>query len=300
MRQRLLNPKCATNFTWLDSNCWQQYMQQLTHPNISIAANRYEKIVIYTNFSLSYGNYESQSGRETNFTTADQVIVYVTRGRYNNKQGYAIPSLPLTGVQKGLRKDPSMLITNMWDRGLAALHFSPTFDALHGLVKRGFMGTFQNLPKKISQADNRRPGSIIIIYLSLFLATSKKLFVFFRANLGLTCSKRSLERFYLLEACSMDQDILLLLIMMSSSEALQHRLVTEVYPADSFQEQTNKKLLSVAKLPKTSLMYSKSLITYANKAMLHEVGELEACSIQECALSPEFAAAIKKFTKGSK
>lgn len=216
----------------------------------------------------------------------------------------------LRDVLKQAADDPNTAITAITGKGrfysagfdLVAYGTEPTAELaeiLYGGLK-SLTAEMIDFPKPLIGLVNGPAAGIMVAYLGLMdavYASDKASFLTPYSALGIVVEGCASFTFPLIMGRGLATEMLLFNKKMDVTEAHKCGLVTEVYPHDSLMEQTTKKLTRLAKLPKKQVQLSKSIITYANKKILHEINELESRGIQENALSPEFIAAIKKFSK---
>lgn len=215
----------------------------------------------------------------------------------------------LRDVLKEAADDPNTAITAITGKGrfysagfdLVNYGTEPTVELAETLYRglKSLTAEIIEFPKPLIGLVNGPSAGIMVAYLGLMdavYASDKATFLTPYSALGIVVEGCASFTFPLIMGRGLATEMLLFNKKMNASEAHQCGLVTELYPADSFMEETNKKLKRLTKLPKKQVQLSKSIITHANKKMLHEINELESRGIQENALSPEFIAAIKKFT----
>lgn len=257
-------------------------------------------------------NYSSTVSADGNFiSSVEEGLRTITFNRESKANSITVPMfIELRDVIKEAADDPDTAITAITGKGrfysagfdLVNYGTEPTAEIAETLAKGLIALTAEiiEFPKPLIGLVNGPAAGIMVAYLGLMdavYASDKASFLTPYSALGIVVEGCASFTFPQIMGRGLATEMLLFNKKMSVTEAHQCGLVTEVYPADSFMEETNKKLLRLTKLPKKQVQLSKSIITHANKKMLHEINEMEARGIQECAVSPEFIAAIKKFTK---
>ncbi|XP_055348431.1 enoyl-CoA delta isomerase 2-like [Paramacrobiotus metropolitanus] len=114
-------------------------------------------------------------------------------------------------------------------------------------------------------------------------------------NLGLTPEGCSSYTFPKRMGAMRANEVLLLGKKMSSAEALECGFITEVFPADSFQQETQRRLQSFAKLMPISLKESKTFIRSVEKEKLHQVNHEECTKLITMWQGEECISAATKF-----
>uniref|UniRef100_A0A6B0V9L6 Putative enoyl-coa hydratase/isomerase n=1 Tax=Ixodes ricinus TaxID=34613 RepID=A0A6B0V9L6_IXORI len=143
---------------------------------------------------------------------------------------------------------------------------------------RRYVAEFINFPKPAIALVNGPSIGVACTILGLFdivYASDKAFFQTPFTQLGLSpegCSSYTFPRIMgIARAC----EVLMLNTPLSAKEAQKCGFVSECFPDASFQEETQKKIQEMAKLPAKSLMHSKTLVRASVLEDLHKANNLE-------------------------
>ncbi|XP_029826624.2 enoyl-CoA delta isomerase 2 isoform X2 [Ixodes scapularis] len=168
------------------------------------------------------------------------------------------------------------------------------------LVRR-YVAEFINFPKPAMALINGPSIGVSCTILGLFdlvYASDKAFFQTPFTQLGLSpegCSSYTFPRIMgIARAC----EVLMMNKQLSAKEAEQCGFVSKCFPDASFQEETQKKIQEMAKLPPKSLMHSKTLVRAPILEDLHKANNLECERLVERFTSEEMMKAVMAFFQG--
>ncbi|XP_069469546.1 enoyl-CoA delta isomerase 2-like [Ambystoma mexicanum] len=161
-----------------------------------------------------------------------------------------------------------------------------------------FVNGFIDFPKPLIAVVNGPAVGISVTLLGMFdivYATDKATFHTPFSQLGQSPEGCSSYTFPKIMGCSKANEMLLFNKKLTSTQACDQGLVTEVFPDSTFQSQVSNRIKAYAQLPKESLAFSKQLIRGMEKEKLHAVNSLECERLVERWLSDECMNAILSF-----
>lgn len=165
------------------------------------------------------------------------------------------------------------------------------------LVRR-YVAEFINFPKPAIALVNGPSIGVSCTTLGLFdlvYASDKAFFQTPFTQLGLSpegCSSYTFPRIMGIgRAC----EVLMMNKQLSAKEAEECGFVSKCFPDASFQEETQKKIQEMAKLPPKSLMHSKTLVRAPVLEDLHRANNLECERLVERFTSEEMMKAVMAF-----
>ncbi|KAG0415695.1 hypothetical protein HPB47_007134 [Ixodes persulcatus] len=168
------------------------------------------------------------------------------------------------------------------------------------LVRR-YVAEYINFPKPAIALVNGPAIGVSCTTLGLFdlvYASDKAFFHTPFTQLGLSpegCSSYTFPRIMgIARAC----EVLMMNKQLSAKEAEQCGFVSKCFPDASFQEETQKKIQEMAKLPPKSLMHSKTLVRAPILEDLHKANNLECERLVERFTSEEVMKAVVAFFQG--
>ncbi|EEC02706.1 enoyl-CoA hydratase, putative, partial [Ixodes scapularis] len=168
------------------------------------------------------------------------------------------------------------------------------------LVRR-YVAEFINFPKPAMALINGPSIGVSCTILGLFdlvYASDKASQNTPFTQLGLSpegCSSYTFPRIMgIARAC----EVLMMNKQLSAKEAEQCGFVSKCFPDASFQEETQKKIQEMAKLPPKSLMHSKTLVRAPILEDLHKANNLECERLVERFTSEEMMKAVMAFFQG--
>ncbi|CAN7974736.1 unnamed protein product, partial [Ixodes persulcatus] len=172
------------------------------------------------------------------------------------------------------------------------------------LVRR-YVAEFINFPKPAIALVNGPAIGVSCTTLGLFdlvyasdKASQNAFFQTPFTQLGLSpegCSSYTFPRIMgIARAC----EVLMMNKQLSAKEAEQCGFVSKCFPDASFQEETQKKIQEMAKLPPKSLMHSKTLVRAPVLEDLHKANNLECERLVERFTSEEMMKAVMAFFQG--
>ncbi|KAM7295257.1 enoyl-CoA delta isomerase 2 isoform X2 [Ixodes scapularis] len=168
------------------------------------------------------------------------------------------------------------------------------------LVRR-YVAEFINFPKPAMALINGPSIGVSCTILGLFdlvYASDKAFFQTPFTQLGLSpegCSSYTFPRIMgIARAC----EVLMMNKQLSAKEAEECGFVSKCFPDASFQEETQKKIQEMAKLPPKSLMHSKTLVRAPILEDLHKANNLECERLVERFTSEEMMKAVMAFFQG--
>ncbi|KXJ24222.1 enoyl-CoA delta isomerase 2, mitochondrial [Exaiptasia diaphana] len=165
-------------------------------------------------------------------------------------------------------------------------------------VLRRFVSAFIDYPKPLVAAINGPAVGISVTVLGLFdvvFASDRATFHTPFIELGQSPEGCSSYTFPAIMGPALACQVLLASRKLTAAEALESKLVSEVFLHGDFQREVESRITAMAQLPPKSLQLSKQLIREANKATLHEVNERECILLEQRWLSEECMQAIMKF-----
>lgn len=163
---------------------------------------------------------------------------------------------------------------------------------------RGFVGALIDHPKPLIGLVQGPALGIMVTTLALFdvvYASDKATFHAPFSHLGQSPEGCSSFLFPRIMGAAKAGEFLLFGRKLSAAEALQSGLLTNVFPHDDFQRQTDELIQAYAKLPPQSMGLSKRLVRGATKEELHAVNARECDLLEERWQSAECANAIANF-----
>uniref|UniRef100_A0A0K8R6Z2 Putative enoyl-coa hydratase/isomerase n=1 Tax=Ixodes ricinus TaxID=34613 RepID=A0A0K8R6Z2_IXORI len=168
------------------------------------------------------------------------------------------------------------------------------------LVRR-YVAEYINFPKPAIALVNGPAIGVSCTTLGLFdlvYASDKAFFQTPFTQLGLSpegCSSYTFPRIMgIARAC----EVLMMNKQLSAKEAEECGFVSKCFPDASFQEETQKKIQEMAKLPPKSLMHSKTLVRAPVLEDLHKANNLECERLVERFTSEEMMKAVMAFFQG--
>uniref|UniRef100_A0A147BHW6 Putative enoyl-coa delta isomerase 2 mitochondrial-like protein n=1 Tax=Ixodes ricinus TaxID=34613 RepID=A0A147BHW6_IXORI len=163
---------------------------------------------------------------------------------------------------------------------------------------RRYVAEFINFPKPAIALVNGPSVGVSCTILGLFdlvYASDKAFFQTPFTRLGLFpegCSSYTFPRIMgVARAC----EVLMMNKQLSAKEAEECGFVSKCFPDASFQEETQKKIQEMAKLPPKSLMHSKTLVRAPVLEALHKANNLECERLVERFTSEEMMKAVMAF-----
>ncbi|KAK7115391.1 enoyl-CoA delta isomerase 2-like [Littorina saxatilis] len=171
--------------------------------------------------------------------------------------------------------------------------------ALNGkVVLSNFVKTFIDFPKPLIALINGPAVGISVTVLGLFDAvycTDKATFHTPFSQLGQSPEGCSSYLFPKMMGNAKAGELLLFNKKITAQEACERNLVTQVFPEDVFQKETEALVSYYGSLPPQSLKYSKTLNRSAERELLHKVNEAECDLLVERWQSQECINAIMSF-----
>uniref|UniRef100_A0A6B0VB39 Putative enoyl-coa hydratase/isomerase n=1 Tax=Ixodes ricinus TaxID=34613 RepID=A0A6B0VB39_IXORI len=168
------------------------------------------------------------------------------------------------------------------------------------LVRR-YVAEYINFPKPAIALVNGPAIGVACTTLGLFdivYASDKAFFQTPFTQLGLSpegCSSYTFPRIMgIARAC----EVLMMNKQLSAKEAQKCGFVSKCFPDASFQEETQKKIQEMAKLPPKSLMHSKTLVRAPVLEDLHKANNLECEQIIERFTSEETKKTVMAYHQG--
>ncbi|XP_078724889.1 enoyl-CoA delta isomerase 2-like isoform X2 [Lampetra fluviatilis] len=165
-------------------------------------------------------------------------------------------------------------------------------------VLRRFVSSFIEFPKPLVAVVNGPAVGVAVTLLGLYdavYATSRATFQTPFSQLGQSPEGCSSYIFPKLMGAAKATEMLLFNKRLTSQQACDLGLVTEVYPDNSFQREVWARLETLAKLPKKSLAFSKQLSRDAEREALHAANLRECQCLIERWQSEDCMAAIAGF-----
>ncbi|XP_033104319.1 enoyl-CoA delta isomerase 2, mitochondrial-like isoform X2 [Anneissia japonica] len=181
---------------------------------------------------------------------------------------------------------------------------SATPETMKDMAKEGgellnrFVSAFIDFPKPLIGLVNGPAVGVSVTTLGLFdvvYCTDKATFVTPFSALGQSPEGCSSYVFPKIMGSAKANEVLLFGRKLTAKEAFDRGLVTDVFPDDKFQEETQKRVDGYAKLPKNSMRLSKNLIRSTEKDLLHKVNDEECTLLEERWTSDECIQAIMNF-----
>ncbi|XP_061404258.1 enoyl-CoA delta isomerase 2-like [Lethenteron reissneri] len=163
---------------------------------------------------------------------------------------------------------------------------------------RRFVSSFIEFPKPLVAVVNGPAVGVAVTLLGLYdavYATSRATFQTPFSQLGQSPEGCSSYIFPKLMGAAKATEMLLFNKRLTSQQACDLGLVTEVYPDNSFQREVWARLETLAKLPKKSLAFSKQLSRDAEREALHAANLRECQCLIERWQSEDCMAAIAGF-----
>lgn len=165
-------------------------------------------------------------------------------------------------------------------------------------ILKKFVAHFIDFPKPLIAAVNGPAVGISVTIMGLFdlvYASDQATFHTPFMELGQSPEGCSSFLFPRIMGPAKANEMLLAGRKLTAMEAHQCGLVTDVIPHDNFQEEIERRVQALGKLPPKSLRLSKELIRDSSRDLLHEANEKEAALLEERWLSEECMQAIMNF-----
>ncbi|XP_019964929.2 enoyl-CoA delta isomerase 2 [Paralichthys olivaceus] len=163
---------------------------------------------------------------------------------------------------------------------------------------RKYVRAYIDFPKPLVAVVNGPAVGISVTVLGLFdlvYATERATFHTPFSQLGQSAEGCSSYTFPKIMGAAKASEMLLFNKKLTSSQACELGLVTEVFPDSSFHKEVWTRLKNYAKLPPQSLAFSKQLIRSMEKERLYAVNDAEVECLRERWTSEECANAIMSF-----
>ncbi|XP_062235334.1 enoyl-CoA delta isomerase 2, mitochondrial [Platichthys flesus] len=163
---------------------------------------------------------------------------------------------------------------------------------------RKYVRAYIDFPKPLVAAVNGPAVGVSVTVLGLFdlvYATERATFHTPFSQLGQSAEGCSSYTFPKMMGSAKASEMLLFNKKLTSSQACELGLVTEVFPDSSFHSEVWTRLKTYAKLPPQSLAFSKQLIRSMEKERLYAVNDAEVECLRERWTSEECANAIMSF-----
>ncbi|XP_043195204.1 enoyl-CoA delta isomerase 2-like isoform X1 [Amphibalanus amphitrite] len=167
-----------------------------------------------------------------------------------------------------------------------------------GVLLNRFVSAFIDFPKPLVAVVNGPAIGVSVTVMGLYdavYASDRATFHTPFSNLGQSPEGCSSYTFPRIMGPGKAAEMLLFNKKLTAQEAERVGLVTEVLPADTFQQEVMARLQKHAQLPVKSLVYSKALTRDLETKILHEVNDRECDRLVERWTSDDCVNAIMKF-----
>lgn len=175
------------------------------------------------------------------------------------------------------------------------------FAAQGSVVLRKYVESFINFSKPVIGVVNGPAVGIAVTVLGLFdlvYTTDKATLHTPFSALGQSPEGCSSYTFPKLMGAAKANEILMLNKKITATQASELGLVTEVFPAEKFDQEIEKKLAYITTLPKLSLAYAKQMTRSTEIDILRKINVIESERLQERWLSEDCQKAVMSYFQG--
>ncbi|BHF76490.1 Enoyl-CoA delta isomerase 2, mitochondrial [Sparganum proliferum] len=166
-------------------------------------------------------------------------------------------------------------------------------------VMQKFIASFIDFPKPLIGLINGPAVGVAVTTLPLYdcvMASDAATFHVPLTALGMTPEGCASYTFPRTMGSMKASNVLLFGRKLSAFEALSAGLITDVYPSQSFEEESRARIEQMAALPTQTLLYAKALLrTPASKAAMHATNLVESDRLGERWTSPDCIRALTAF-----